>query len=192
MKDDRRRRDDFRFKHQDVQIVVEMWSSTAMSRPTKHPRMTLAIVAHSADVLVVGMREKNIGGRVHALGATLKAATDSRQRVEIDILRDRYEKVRILRTALFCCQRPDEGDPVHAPKGACSEDKLEYELEQRPADIVRGTVSILPLVSWYGATPHVLSAKTTVMASQRRQQRESTMPCICSLPNSCVAVPLTL
>jgi hypothetical protein len=125
MKDDRRRRDDFRFKHQDVQIVVEMWSSTAMSRPTKHAGMTLAIVTHPADVLVRGCCEKNIGGRVHALGTALKAATDSRTRVEIDILCDRYEKIRILWMALFCCQRPDEGDPVHAPKGACSEGKLE-------------------------------------------------------------------
>ena len=93
---------------------------TAMLCVAREPneRPALAPVTYPANVLALGIGDKNVGAGVFALSFSLKAATGFGQHCEIGLIGDCYEYVGIFWLGLGCRERTDQGDTAYPRTGA--------------------------------------------------------------------------
>lgn len=135
---DRRRSDDASAQRHRIKIVVEMWSSPAMTRIAGLPdaRPTVLPSTSPSDVVAALVREKHVGSSIEALDVPLQPPRVPGQRRQVSVLGDDHKHVDVFRIRLRGDDRPHEGNPADARDLASGSHESTQSVEQSPPVIL--------------------------------------------------------
>jgi hypothetical protein len=123
-----------------LQVIVEMGILSTTLRSARNARMTLAILADPAQIVMLGISQENVRAQVPGLSGSLKPPCRARQVGEIQSWVDRDQNIGILGGKLDSRQRAHEGNTVKASQPADLVDKGPHSHQQELARITCGIV----------------------------------------------------
>jgi hypothetical protein len=125
-----------RCKSNGVEIVMKKLALTAMLCVAGEPneRPALAPVTYPANVLALGIGEKDICAGVLALGSSFESATGLGQHREISVIGDCHEYVSIFWLGLGCRERTDQGDAAYPRTGTRKVDEVKDLRQQERSE----------------------------------------------------------
>lgn len=121
-------------------IVVEMWSSPAMTRIAGLPDAGPTVLPSTSpsDVVAALVREKHVGSSIEALDVPLQPPRVHGQRRQVSVLGDDHKHVDVFRIRLRGDDRHHEGNPADARDLASGSHESTESLEQSvPVILVR-------------------------------------------------------